>query len=318
MLEFRQLSATAIILLAGWGGTGSVAENTIHPGFQPPGRIVDIGSHRLHINCQGEGEPTIVLDSGAGGFSLEWAHVQNALSAHTRVCAYDRAGYGWSDMGPLPRTSKRIVNELHSLLIEAMVPGPYILVGHSFGGYTAQYFARHYPRETVGLMLIDSSHPQQVERLPRPSSNGDRQKPLRSRTYAVSRPQLHEHYPPETGERAFRLMSTWKYRFTHQEEMLGLPQSAQEVLAAAPLPSIPLVVLSHGKRVWPHNGYGDSMEKTWMELQDELSRLSDDSVHLIAEQSGHSIHLDQPELVISALRVLLNGPLSAAATGAAQ
>ncbi|MBT7953383.1 MAG: alpha/beta hydrolase [Gammaproteobacteria bacterium] len=274
--------------------------------FLPPGRLVDVDGFRLHINCIGEGEPTVVFDSGTGGFSLEWARIQNAVSKHTRVCTYDRAGYGWSDMGPLPRTSKRIVNELHSLLLKAMIPGPYILAGHSFGGFTAQYFARLYPEETAALVLIDSSHPEQVDRLPKASRGSTRIYPAKSRTYSVSRVVLHEHYPQENGMLAYKLMSSWKYRFTLQQEMLSLPQSAKEILALEPLQTMPLVVLTRGKRVWPNSGFGNKMEKTWMELQDELSLLSLDVVHLVAERSGHSIHLDQPGLVISALDVLLN------------
>ncbi len=209
-------------------------------------------------------------------------------------------------MGPLPRTSKRIVNELYRLLNEARVPAPYILVGHSFGGYTAQYFAKQYPQKTAGLVLIDSSHPEQVERLPKATKKVARSFPARSRTYNVSRTVLHEHYPEETGARAYLLMSSWKYRYTLKEEMQSLPLSAMEVLKLAPLSTMPLVVLTRGKRVWPNNGFGDKMEETWMELQDELSLLNVNGIHLIAEQSGHSIHLDQPGLVISALRVLLD------------
>ncbi|MCG8378681.1 MAG: alpha/beta hydrolase [Proteobacteria bacterium] len=280
--------------------------NLLIEDMYPPGQMVDVGGHRLHINCQGEGEPTVILDSGAGGFSLEWVDIQKAVSPMTRVCAYDRAGYGWSEMGPLPRTSERIVTELRLLLNKGMVPGPYILVGHSFGGYTAQYFARSYPEDIAGLVLIDSSHPEQVSRLPQPEQERTMRRPAHSRTYSMSRPVLHEHYPKETGAKAFRLMSSWKYRFTRQEELLSLPQSANQVLSADPLPTIPLVVLTRGKRVWPNNGYGDRMEKVWMELQDELSRQIDDAVHLIAENSGHAIHLDQPEMVITALRVMLD------------
>lgn len=296
---------TVFLLLQVWA-VAFADDRVVNRDLLPPGQIVDIGGHRLHINCLGEGEPTIVFDSGAGGFSLEWALIQNVMSPQTRVCAYDRAGYGWSEMGPLPRTSKRIVNELHTLLSVAMIPGPYILVGHSFGGYTARYFASHYPEEMAALVLIDSSHPEQTERLPQYKTSPAKKYPARSRTRNISRPVLHEHYPEETGARAYRLMSSWKYRFTVQEELLSLPQSAIEVLEAAPLPMIPLVVLTRGQRVWPNNGLGDEMEKIWMQMQDELSLLSRDVVHLIAEQSGHSIHLDQPGLVISALQVLLN------------
>ncbi|NKB35899.1 MAG: alpha/beta fold hydrolase [Gammaproteobacteria bacterium] len=270
----------------------------------PPGQLVDVGGHRMHIYCQGEGEPTIVLDSGAGGFSLEWNTIQKSISSETRVCAYDRAGYGWSDMGPLPRTSLRIVKELRNLLRNAEIPGPYIMVGHSFGGYTAQFFARNHPQQLAGIVLIDSSHPEQVLRLPKTTKKVSA-RPENSRTYSITRPVLHDHYPKETGARAYRLMSSWKYRFTRQEEMLNLPRSAEELMQAVPYKTVPLVVLTRGKRVWPHTSYGNEMEKVWRELQDELSALSQNSVHLIAENSGHSIHLDQPELVISALRNLL-------------
>jgi pimeloyl-ACP methyl ester carboxylesterase len=198
------------------------------------------------------------------------------------------------------------VSELHALLVKAMIPGPYILAGHSFGGYTAQYFAKQYPDETAGLVLIDSSHPEQVDRLPKASRGSVKQYPAKSRTYKISRAVLHEHYPQETSARAWQLMSSWKYRFTLQEEILGFPQSAIETPRLGPLSKMPVVILTRGKRVWPNNSFGDQMEKTWTELQNELSFLSLDAVHLIAEQSGHSIHLDQPGLVISALRVLLN------------
>ena len=271
-----------------------------------PGQLVDVGGFRLHIHCLGEGEPTIVLDSGTGGFSLEWRAVQKVISKQTRTCAYDRAGYGWSDMGPLPRTSKRIVNELHTLLNKAMIPGPYILAGHSFGGFTAQYFAKQYPQEIVAMMLIDSSHPEQVDRLPKKDNHTGRSFPEKSRTYTVARTVLHEHYPKETASLAYQLMSSWKYRFTLEEEMQSLPQSAIEIRELGPMFPLPLVVLTRGKRVWPNNGFGDEMEKVWMQLQSELSELSVNVVHLIAEDSGHSIHLDQPGLVITALRDLLN------------
>lgn len=273
--------------------------------LKPPGQIFDIGGLRLHLNCQGTGSPVIVFDSGAGGFSLEWLGIQEALSKQTRTCSYDRAGYGWSAMGPLPRTSRRITGELRELLNTADISPPYILVGHSFGGFTAQYFARHYPEDVAALMLIDSSHPEQSERFPRANKNSERSFPTNSRTYNVSRPIVYEHYPSSQKRKAYRLMSYWTYAYTLREEMANLPLSAEEVRLSSPLPTIPMVVLTRGKRVWPNNGHGDEMEKIWMELQDELSTLGRDTVHLIAENSGHSIHLDQPGLVISALKNLL-------------
>jgi len=103
--------------------------------YPPPGRLIDVGGHRLHINCTGDGTPTVVLDAGVCDCSLNWCLFQSEVDKFTRVCSYDRAGIGWSDAGPLPRTSMRIVRELHTLPENAGIPGPYVLVGHSFGGY---------------------------------------------------------------------------------------------------------------------------------------------------------------------------------------
>ena len=116
-----------------------------------PGQMVDIGGRRLHINCQGKNAPVIILDSGIGGFSLEWVTVQRILAGKVRICAYDRAGYAWSEPGPPPRTSSQLVWELHTLLHKAGLAPPYLLAGHSFGGYNVMYFAKRYPEETAGL-----------------------------------------------------------------------------------------------------------------------------------------------------------------------
>ena len=106
-----------------------------------PGQMINIDTHKLHLYCLGEGQPTIIMDAGLGGFSLEWFRSQQLLAQSTKVCVYDRAGYGWSEAGPMPRTSSRIADELYLLLTRARIQGPYVLVGHSFGGYTIQLFA---------------------------------------------------------------------------------------------------------------------------------------------------------------------------------
>ncbi|MGI9229456.1 MAG: alpha/beta fold hydrolase [Gammaproteobacteria bacterium] len=282
-----------------------------------PGRLVDVGGYRLHIHCTGmkaRGTPTIVFDSGTGGFSLEWSGIQQALSGRYRVCAYDRAGYGWSEYGPLPRTSKRIANELNTLLTNSHTPGPYVLVGHSFGGYTAQYFAREYPQRTAAIVLIDSSHPEQTLRLPEPKqiprrthSRNDRSY-HNARSYTVSKPILHKNYPQAVAELAWLMLSTRKHTRTWREEMMSLPISGVELSHAGPIPAdIPVIVITRGKRVWPETERGNEMERIWMELQDELSTFGGRPVHLIAEGSGHSIHLDQPVYIINALDVLFDG-----------
>ena len=121
----------------------------------PPGRLVSIGSHRLHIRCDGDGGPPVIFDAALGGSSLSWSLVQPAVARLTRACSYDRAGFGWSDAGPLPRTAGRIADELHQLLRTAAVPPPYLLVGHSYGGLVMRLYASRHPNEVAGLVLIE-------------------------------------------------------------------------------------------------------------------------------------------------------------------
>jgi pimeloyl-ACP methyl ester carboxylesterase len=125
--------------------------------YPAPGEMVDVGGYSLHLNCTGEGTPTVVMDSGLGGTVLDWELVQPEVANFARVCTYDRAGMGWSDPGAQPRTSQQIVKELHTLLGNAGVQGPYVLVGHSFGGTNVQVYASQYPDEVAGMVLVDSA-----------------------------------------------------------------------------------------------------------------------------------------------------------------
>ena len=118
---------------------------------------MDIGGYHLHLNCSGEGVATVIMDSGAGGNSLSWNLVQPEIAKFTRVCTYDRAGLGWSDPGPLPRTSRQFVKELHALLVTSGIKGPYVLVGHSLGGAYVQRYAQRFPDEVAALVLLDSA-----------------------------------------------------------------------------------------------------------------------------------------------------------------
>jgi len=122
--------------------------------------MVDVGGHRLHIACRGEGGPTVVLDAALGNMSTHWTWVQQELAQTGRVCAYDRAGLGWSEPGPEPRDARQVTSELHALLTNASIPGPYVMVGHSFGGLYAQLYAARYPDQVAGVVLVESSHPQ--------------------------------------------------------------------------------------------------------------------------------------------------------------
>lgn len=286
------------------GGAGAYTLNQRSVDFRhPPGQRLDIGGYRLHIYCRGQGSPTVVFDSGIGGFSLEWIDIQSALAPYTRVCVYDRAGYGWSDRSPYPRTTNVIVQELHRLLQAAKVAAPYLLVGHSFGGYNIRYFAGEFPREVAGLVLVDASHPQQFSLFPKPAVKRERGSDLSAPSGTrIVQPVFPAAYPAQVRQLAFMLMVRRRSTRVQLQELEHFQESAQQVLARHDrFPKIPVTVLSRGKRVWPHNRYGDAMERIWKTLQHDLLSLSGRSEQRIALRSGHAVHLDQPQLVIASI-----------------
>ena len=126
--------------------------------YQPPGELVNTETSKHHVHVSGKGEPTIILDAGMGGFSVDWAFVQPELSKFSTVLSYDRAGYGWSKSNENRVTSEEYVNDLRMLLLKLKLKPPYILVGHSFGGLNMQLFAAAFPEEIAGLVLVDSVH----------------------------------------------------------------------------------------------------------------------------------------------------------------
>jgi pimeloyl-ACP methyl ester carboxylesterase len=288
--------------------------------FPPPGRLIDVGGHRLHIHCAGEGGPTVVIEGAGGGASAEWAVVRDAIAEMTQVCNYDRAGYGWSDPSPKPRTSQRIVEELHTLLERAEVPGPYVLVGHSLGGFNVRLFARTYPGDVAGLVLVDSSHGQQLLRIPGEVRMLQRQRRLLGVAGALApfgvlrlataaglgrRVFGFATLPQGARERARALALQSHVTRTLHAELSAVEQSfAQSGDESRPLGDIPLAVLSRSERP-ADDGASDfytspEVQRAWSELQKELATSSTNSRHIIAERSGHYIHLDQPEVVIDA------------------
>jgi pimeloyl-ACP methyl ester carboxylesterase len=148
-----------VVLLAACNLLGLIyqqaAEASDRQAYPPPGQLIDVGSYRLHIHCLGEGQPTVILEAGTGGSSLDWSLVQPDAAATTRTCAYDRAGYGWSDSATSPRTSQQVAAELHTLLTNANIDGPYVLVGHSIGVIHTEAYLDAYPDEVAGLVMVD-------------------------------------------------------------------------------------------------------------------------------------------------------------------
>jgi pimeloyl-ACP methyl ester carboxylesterase len=276
--------------------------------------MVDVGGYRLHIHCLGSG-PSVILDAGLGGSSLDWMYVQQRLAPDARVCAYDRAGYGWSDPGPSPRVTEQISAELETLLGRAEVPPPYVLVGHSFGGYNMTYYAATHPAQVAGLVLVDASHPDQADRLSATPGSPDTRPGGSTLVTFFDTRVIREHFPEQIWYVMSLLMASAKAVRTEQRELLNYTISAAQVKEALPLPAVPLIVITRGRRVWPRTPRGDALERTWSELQAELAGAVPGGRLVHAENSGHLVHLDEPGLVADTVREVLREGCGAPAAG---
>jgi pimeloyl-ACP methyl ester carboxylesterase len=268
-----------------------------------PGTYVWVGDRRLHLFCRGAGSPTVVFDSGLGGSSLDWTLVQPEVASFTRACSYDRAGYAWSDSGPLPRDSENIVSDLEQLLGNGSVAAPYVLVGHSLGGLIVQHFARQNPQRVAGMVLVDATHEDQFRRFREsvmPSGNA-------RRTFLVAGDAM---YVPDGLPEDIRLLASG---FSSRAQSIVVVRSELSFLhkgtrpeAAGELPDVPLVVISHrliSPALSPREG---EWEEMWMEMQLDLAALTQRSRHVIASTGDHYVHIREPAVVIDAVRNIVD------------
>jgi len=247
----RRIALAALVLVVFLVIAGFLYENICEARdrrFNPmPGRLVNVDGGRMHIDCTGEGIPAVILDSGLGDSFLSWRKVQPQIATFTRVCSYDRAGLGYSDSSPLPRTSDVIAKELHALLQAAGVAPPYVLVGHSMGGFDVRLYASLYRNEVAGMVLVDASHPDQENRFPPEVKNLEgswgREAEFLEYTMPFGIPRLLGLCDEEVVERAAEC------NFHHAREavaeMKALPQSSALTAATGALGDLPLAVLSH-------------------------------------------------------------------------
>jgi pimeloyl-ACP methyl ester carboxylesterase len=304
-------------------------------GIPPPGKLVSVGTHRLHIRCDGEGGPPVVFDAALGGSSLSWSLVQPAVARLTQACSYDRGGFGWSDAGPLPRTADRIAGELHHLLRAAAIAPPYVLVGHSYGGLVMRLYASHHANDVAGLVLIEPAVPEEW------SNPTDEQRALIARGVRLCR------YGATAARRGLAHLVSMLVRFgaLGAARLLvslvsrgGLHRADEGILA--PIWKLPPEVRGVLREMWTQPKFfealGSQIEticesatavmsagppdyddlplmvissarsgEQRLQADAALARRSMHGRHILAAESGHWIPLDAPHVVIDAITAMV-------------
>jgi pimeloyl-ACP methyl ester carboxylesterase len=307
----RRIALGLFAIVLTLAGAGFLYENISEARdrrFNPMvGKRVDVGGYKLHIDCTGQGSPTVVLESGLGDTYVSWRKVQPQIAKFVRVCSYDRAGLGFSDPSPRPRTSDVIAAELHALLQGAGVAPPYVLVGHSMGGYDVRLYASLYPKEVAGMVLVDASHPDQENRFPPELKNMEgswrREAEFLEYTMPLGIPRLLGFCDEEPVQRA----AECNFRSASEgvAELKSFPKSGAQAAGTGPLGDIPLVVLSHDPDKPSADLPADLAKPTneaWEKMQEDLAHLSSRGTQMIAKNSSHYIQIDRPDLVIDAVR----------------
>ena len=296
-----------------------------------PGQLIDVGGHRLHLHCQGSSGRPVVFDAALGASSISWTYVAPEVGTFARACVFDRAGFAWSEAGPLPRSTPRILEELRALLLAAGVTPPYILAGHSFGGLTARLFLHRHPRDVAALVLLDPAYPEDwaapslahaalvrrgarlcryarraaqlritnaVAALARAGALGT----ARLAAFLASRGALQRvdeevmapaaKLPPDVRAIAQRFWTQPKFFEALGSQIESISESAAAVPVDQDFGDVPVLVVS-GER---------NSDAGQLARQARLAARSTRGRHVIAEGSGHWIPLDRPDVVIAAIR----------------
>lgn len=271
--------------------------------YSPKGELIDIGDYRLHYVALGEahGKPTIILESGLGtpSSTKDWEVIQAELAQYTRVISYDRAGYGWSDEAGNERTSEQIADDLYAMLSEIGESGPFILVGHSFGGFTSQVFANKYSNAVAGIVLVDSSHVDQEGGFSKVEAYAIRflkEIGIGRVLGLINLLPMHEHFLSD--EASIHFFHQRYYNADQISELLYMMTASVEQVRKVQengYGELPLIILSAEHEEYPE----------WSELQARTAALSTNGKHSVVKDASHFIHLDQPELVLDAVFELL-------------
>jgi pimeloyl-ACP methyl ester carboxylesterase len=279
-----------------------------------PGKLFTVGGYTMHLFCTGQGAPVVILDAGLGDDSLIWAKVQPQLSQHTTVCAYDRAGYGWSQPQPGRRDANSIADQLHGLLRAAQVAPPYVLMGHSFSGLTVRAYANRYRAELAGLVLVDGVTPLQDDKLPKALVAMQDEQRLAMPWHRFWMQLGWNRIKGECTQimPGFERYAAWiradtcvPSQITAMEGELDSERlSGEETLHAGPFASLPVLIISRDPAVLPSNwptDVGKANATVWNSMQEEAKSLSPHSRRLIARHSDHDIQVDRPDLLNEAV-----------------
>ena len=320
-----RISVTLLLLAligVGYQIVGMVQDRKQYP---PPGQLIDVGGYKLHLYCTGEGSPTVVLEAMGTGWSVYWAKVQPELSKTTRVCSYDRAGFGWSESGPLPRTGTQIAEELHQLLTHGGISGPYVLVGHSLGGFVARLYRQAHPEEVAGIVLVDAGHERQFEQdqFKKFAAPGTIVFPIIRALTAVGLTRLlfsldvtpsffaTQESGVSTNMRPL-LHVGWiqsRYFKTMADEGAALEETGAQTARAGSLGDLPLTVLTATGPTWwpgtPPTIDPAAFRTMWLGLQADLTTLSANSRQVFADRSSHFMNFDQSKLIVEAIRQMI-------------
>ena len=301
---------------------------------RPSGTLVDIGGQRLHMYCAGHGSPTVLLEAGAGEFSVIWSLVQPNVARFTSVCSYDRGGYAWSDPGTRPRTYWQLALELRTAARRLGLTPPYVLVGQSYGGLVVRGFAEHYRSDVAGMVLVDAVHEDErvvVDGQPMRIRDGSRRRKyprprialdvglLRTLHDSAWRPN-DQPLDPELALLPQEAQRVWKwaaaspvYQAERRAEMDWSPEELtrlhqQRIANRASLGDLPLLVLARSEGGYPDGMQisADSLDRERVALQLDLARLSSQGRLIVAGHAGRDIQLDEPSLVVRSIHDIVD------------
>ena len=311
----------AALVVAGGLIAGAIYEKIAEARFvrrhPPPGRLVDVGGRRLHLLCKGSGPgPIVVIEQGAASPSVVWRPIQDRLAGSATACLYDRAGYQWSDPAPAGRSLTDRADDLHRLLGAAGLPGPYVLVAHSYGGAISRVFARKYAADVAGMVLVDvpeeavifrpafADYRRQFLGMVAVGKAAARVGLIRLVMGAISRPE--GAMTAETNNQMVGFISDPGFSAPLADELRSLDNGKEELAPSGrpgALGDLPLVVITHEK---PFPGFAALLEPGWQEGQRRLAALSSRGRLIVARKSSHMIQAEEPELVLDAVRSVLD------------